>query len=220
MDKVLNNYKEDTRKAGREIKEKVLPYVDAIESSIEKADFIKKISALSQIREEALREDLARIEKESQYEKEKIEKTKESGNVMFRKDYIERRLLGIILWQKGLSNKTVDIERITKELSDILNIENDKLLERLNNDKEGLIFEAEVFYGGDVDLEKDVEELLANLREEHLKEKLFRKMQELQNSEGKKDLDKSNQILKEINEINKKVQSIKNSRLKNITNTI
>ena len=39
-------------------------------------------------------------------------------------------------------------------------------------------------------------------------------MQELRNFEIKKDLDKSNQVLKEINEINKNIQKIKSGRLK------
>ena len=74
------------------------------------------------------------------------------------------------------------------------------------------VFEAEVFYGGDANLEKDVGELLANLKEEYLKEILLRKMQELYNLEEKKDTEKISQILKEINEINSKIQGIKNSR--------
>jgi DNA primase len=213
LGKVLDNYKDDTRKAGREIREKVLPYVDVIESSIEKAHFVKKISDLSQIPEEALKEDLVKIEKEFKYEKEEIEKAKELENKILRKDYIERRLLGIILWQKNLPNKAIDVEKTIKEFSDTLNIKEDEIFNKKDN-KEDLIFEAEVFYGGDVDLKKDTEELLMNFKEEHLKEKLFKKMQELRDFEMKKDLDKSNQVLKEINEINKSIQNIKNNRLK------
>jgi DNA primase len=207
LDKILHNYKEDPRKAGREIREKVLPYVDALSSSIEKASFIKKINNLSQIPEEALKEDLLRIEKESRSEKEEIEKAKEDEFVMFRKDYIERRLLGIILWQKSLSEKSINIEEVIKKMSDILNIKEDELMNKVKDKEENFIFEAEVFYGGGIDLEKDIEELLINFEEEYLKEKLNRKMRELQD-------DKSNEVLREINEINKKIQDIKNGRLK------
>jgi DNA primase len=218
LEKVLNSYKEDTRKAGREIKEKVLPFVDAVESSIEKAHFIKKISDLSEIREQALMDDLAKIEKEYKQEKEEIKKAKDVELKVFRKDYIERRLLGIILWQKsilGVSGTTlaVDIDNTLKELSNILNIKESEILEKVEDKKEDLIFEAEVFYGGDIDLKKDVEELLLNFKEEYLKEKLFKKMQELRNFEAQKDLEKTNCVLKEINEINKDIQNIKNGRL-------
>ena len=214
LEKVLKDFGNDTRKAGREIKEKVLPYVNALESSIEKMHFIKKISDMSQIPEQALKDDLVKIEKEFKYEKEEIEKAKEIGNKMFRKDYIERRLLGIIFWQKTLSKKIIDVEKTTKELSDIFNIKENELLDKFKDNKEDLVFEAEVFYGEDINLEKDVLELLDNLKEEYLKEELFRKMQELRVLEAKKDDKESNEILKEINEINKKIQNIKNSRLK------
>jgi len=214
LDKVLSNYKEDTRKAGREIKDKILPYIDAVPSSIEKDNFIKKISDLSSIREEALREDLAKVEKELKHEKEEIEQVKEMKDILFRVDYIERRLLGIVLWQKSLKEATIDVENVIKKLLNILDIKETELLDRAKGNEEDLIFEAEVFYGGDVDLSQDIEELLINFREEHLKEQLSKKMQELQGFEIKKDLNNSNRILMDINEINKKIQNIKNSRFK------
>ena len=39
----------DPRKVGKEIKEKILPFVNAFDSSIEKMHFMKKISDLSAI---------------------------------------------------------------------------------------------------------------------------------------------------------------------------
>jgi DNA primase len=214
LDKVLSNYGEDPRKAGREIKEKVLPYVEAIESSIEKSFFIKKISDKSQISEQALKEDLIKIEKEFQTEREEIKKAKEEELKIFRKDYIERRLLGIILWQKDVLKRVINVEKTIGEFSNILKIKEDEIFNKINNRKEDLIFEAEVFYGGEIDLKKDTEELLLNLKEEHLKEEIFRKMQELKSSEMNKDSEKSNKILKEINEINNKIQDVKNGRFK------
>ena len=64
------------------------------------------------------------------------------------------------------------------------------------------------------DLNFGIEELLINFKEEYLKEELFKKMQELRNFDIKKDLIKSNEVLKDINDINKSIQNIKNGRLK------
>ena len=215
LNRVLKNYENDSRKAGREIKEKILPYIDAIESSIEKSFFIKKISTASLIPEEALKEDLKKVEQELKFEKVDTEKVKEIENKIFRKDYIERRLLGIIHWQETLKDKKIDIEKTLEKIGDILKIKPAEILEKTKTNKEDLIFEAEIFYSGGLDLKKDTEELLSNFEEEYLKETLFQKMQELNNFEIKKDKDKSNEILKEVNEINNKIQIIKNSRLKN-----
>ncbi|MBU1728075.1 DNA primase [Patescibacteria group bacterium] len=211
--KVLKDFGNDSRKIGREIKEKVLPYVDALESSIEKSHFLKKISDASQIPEDALKDDLLKIEKEFKSEKDEIEKAKESEGKVFRKDYIERRLLGIVLWQKTKDQQSIDIEEVSKQIADILKVEVDKIFEKTKDNKEDLIFEAEVFYGGDEDLKKEVDELLSNLSEECLKEELSDSMKELYIFETKKDSIKSAEILKKISILNNKIQNIKNGRL-------
>ena len=210
LDKILEDGTNDNRRIGREIKEKILPYVNAVESSIEKMHFLKKISDTTGIPEEALKDDLKKVEQELKFEQ--IAEEKVVPSQVFRKDYIEKRLLGIVLWQKTLLEQKIDAEKILKKIAEILNIEINMLLEKTANSKEDLIFEAEVFYGSDVDLKKDVKELLDNLEEEYLKEKLLRKIQELHFSEEKKEKERTGQILKEISEINNKIQSIKNGR--------
>lgn len=214
LTKVIKDSGSDARKAGRLIKEKVLPFVDAIDSSIEKMHFIKKISDVSGISESALKDDLKKIEQELKYEKKEIKEAEESLNQVYRKDYILRRLLGIIFWQKSLKECSIDVEKVLDELVLVLNITEEKLLESVKENKEDLIFEAEVFYAGGVDIKKDVNELVFNLKEEHLKEELSRKMQELHMYEEKKDNEGGTRILKEINKINNKIQDIKNGRLK------
>lgn len=215
LDKVLRDCKDDSRKAGREIKEKVLPYVNAVSSSIEKDDFLKKISSISGIREEALREDLAKIEKETKAEKEEIKKADEKKSALFRKDYIERRLLGIIFWQKSLGEKSIlDVSGLEKELAKFLGEKIEDLFSRNEKDKEDLIFEAEVFYGKEEKLEDDAKELLINLEEEYLKEDLSKKMYELHIAEENKDLARSSSILKECQILNNKIQNIRSGRFK------
>jgi len=216
LDKILKNSGTDARKVGREVKDKLLPYIDALSSSIEKMHFIKKISDASSIPEGALQDDLKKVEQELKYEKKEIEEAQESVSKMYRKDYILRKLLGIILWQKSLkkpqeeNNTNVDI--MLKEIAEILNIKEDEVLEKTKEDKTDLIFEAEVFYTEDMNLEKDIRELLNNLHEESLKEELSKSMRELREFEEKKDKDKINRVLKEISEINNKIQDIKNKK--------
>ena len=213
LEKALKNFGQDARKIGREIREKILLYVDALPSSIEKSYFLKKISDLTSIPVSALEEDLKKIEKEQKYEKKEIENTIENSNNLPRQDYIERKLMGIIFWQDSLSKKDINPDEILKELSEILNKNSKEILENYKKDKDDLIFEAEVFYG-DIPFQKDVEELLSNLKEEYLKKELGYKMRELHLAEEDKNKNKSTKILEEINEINQKIQNIKNGRLK------
>ena len=90
----------DPRKAGREIKEKILPYVLALESSIEQMHFIKKISDAAGIPESALKDDLKKVEAESKQGQTTEGEVRIQESQKFRKDYIMRRLLGILFWQK------------------------------------------------------------------------------------------------------------------------
>lgn len=201
LDKILNNYKEDTRKAGREIKEKVLPYVDALESSIEKSHFIKLISNKSSITEGALLEDLKKVESLLKSETEEIKIAKENIEKRERKDPIIRKLLGIAFWQEGIQNRIIDPELIFKRLEKIKEVYKDK--------KEDLIYEAERFYFNSENLQKDINEMLLNLEEDYLNEERFKKTIELQNI---KDKTEEIEILKKIKEIDKKREEIKNNR--------
>ena len=202
LNKVLKNYENDGRKAGREIKEKILPFVNAVGSSIEKMYFLKKISDASSIPLDALQDDLKKIEQEFKYETEEIKEAGEILTKIYRKDRIERNLLGIALWQQTLPEPVVDFKTIFEKLGDIG--------EKYKDTKEDLIFEAEVSHTDNDNLEKDVAEMFLNFEEENINEELNKKMSELKREpEG----EKGKKILQEINELIKKKEDIKNGRL-------
>jgi len=203
LNKVLKNAGSDMRKAGREIKEKILPFVNALESSIEKMHFIKKISDASNISQEALQDDLKKIEQEFKYETEEIKEAGKVINKLYRKDYIERKLLGIALWQQSLPTSTIDFKMILEKLGEAC--------KKYEDIKEDLIFEAEVFYTNNENLEKSVTEMFLNLEEENINEKLGINMLKLKQTT---DEEIGKRILQEINELNKKKEDIKNSRIK------
>ncbi|MDP2789493.1 MAG: DNA primase [bacterium] len=214
LGKIIESAGSDTRKVGREVKEKVLPYVASLDSSIEKMHFIKLINDKSSIPTGALESDLRKIEKGLQNEERDVEVATKEESKILRKDYIKRKLTGILLWQKTLPEPSLDVDGVLKELAEISNVEENKVLYSKTENAPDLIFEAEVFYGEDTDLKKDVSELLDNLREEYLKEELSRKMRELKEAEELKDFSKSSKILKECQVINNKIQHIKNKNPK------
>lgn len=213
LDRVIEDCKGDSRKIGREIKDKILSFVDILPSSIEKSHFLKKISDVANISMSALEEDLKKIEKEQRYERQEVKVALDSSNNLHRKDYIERKLLGIIYWQKSLPKPVIDVDKVLLEFAKVLDIDPQVVLTKDEINKEDLIFEAEVLYINE-HLEKEVNELLCNFKEEYIKEELGRKMRELHLAEESKDKDKSIQVLQEINELNKQIQDIKNGRLK------
>ena len=201
--RILKDTNNDKRKAGREIKERLLPFVNDLESSIEKSHFITLISNKSSIPESALIEDLKKVEFELKHEKEDTKIAIENVEKKLRKDPIERRLLGIAFWQESIKDKKIDPELIFKKL--------EKVKEKYKDIKEDLIYEVEEFYSSNEDLDEDVNEMLLSVEEEYLNEELIKMMMELQNLKGKEE---EMEIFKKITEINKRKEEIKNSRLK------
>ncbi|OGI82039.1 DNA primase [Candidatus Nomurabacteria bacterium RIFCSPLOWO2_12_FULL_44_11] len=198
LESVIQTSGKDSRKLGREIKDKILPFVHALESAIEKSHFLRKISTLSGIPESALGEDLKKVPaRTTNAVQSGGEKDLKKEVQKFRKDYIERKLAGIAFWRKD------------KELEKTLG----EVIEKYKDSKGDLIFEAEVFYEGGKNLEKDVAEMLLNLKEEYLKEELAQSMRELYLTEEGKQTAKTPEILKKIKEINEAIQNIKNNRL-------
>ena len=212
LTKVLSGDIKDSRLIGRKIKENILPYISVINSAIEKAHFVKLISDKSGINEEAIKEDLKKVEQELRFENIEVNNIKEKKEETFRKDYIERKLLGIIFWQESIENSVLDYADLLNRFINITKKGKD-FIDKEKINKEDLIFEAEVFYQNDNDLKKDTEELLSNLEEEYLREKLADNIRILKNYDMEGDNEKSKKILEEINEINNKIQNIKNSRL-------
>lgn len=208
LNKALEKSASDPRKnISREVQEKILPFVDALDKSSEKAGFLKKIHDKTSISETFLLEDLKKIEKEQKYEKEEIQKVEETEVKKRRKDNVESDLLGIAFWQQTLSAPVVDFKMIFEKLGQVA--------KKYEDSKEDLIYKAEVFYTNNENLEKSIKEMFLNLEEENINEELNKKMLELGQASND---EKGKIILKEINELNKRKEDIKNSRLKKTTN--
>ena len=201
--KILKDANGDTRKADRKIKERLFPFINDLESSIEKSHFITLISNKTGIPPNALMEDFKKIESELRYEKEDTKIAIENVEKKLRKDPIERRLLGIAFWQESMKTRKIDPELIFQKL--------EKAREKYKDIKEDLIYEVEEFYSNNENLEKDVNEMLLSMEEEYLNEDLIKQMMELQNLKGN---EKEIEIFKKINEINKRKEDIKNNRFK------
>jgi hypothetical protein len=201
LERILKEFSNDQRKVGKAITERLLPCVNDLESSIEQSHFIKLISDKSGINEKALMEDLKKVESELKHETEETKTARVNIEKKLRKDPIERRLLGIAFWQEGVQEKVIDPSAIFEKL--------DKIKEVYKDIRGDLIYEAEAFYLNSENLQKDVDEMLLSIEEEYLNEELMKKMVELKNLKNKTD---EAEILKKINEINKRREEIKNSR--------
>lgn len=202
----------DERKLGRLVLQEVLPYVAFLDSNVEQMHFIKKISDETLIKEQSLQEDLKRVIKNIESEQKEIIEFEHSSREFARLDYIEKKIVGIVFWQKEKDNPEISIEEYLKDINESTNIVFENTLEKYQDKKDDFVFEAEIFYGQNQKFKKDFSELIQNFKEEYFKEELGRKMKELQRAELEKNKELSAKILKECQDLNNKIEIIKQNK--------
>jgi DNA primase len=196
------------RALGLEIRKNVLPYVALLPSTIEKDSFIKDIAKKAFIKEEALWEDLKQVGNNDTIYKPK-EEAKSPPKERIRA--IERKIIGILLWQKENKNGTsvVNIQDIEKRVREILGDRLDSLTMNLEKEKESLIFETESYYNDKTNLKRDIEELVVGLEEEELKKKFSEAMINLQIAEQTKNSSDVLKFLEECQQLSQKINNLK-----------
>ena len=204
------------RKFWKEIREKILPMVGKIDNKIDQAHFIYSISSKTGIPEDSLKEELVKIKNEIRSSSEKfvqgdkkvLNGEKENNvNKLSRIDIIKRKIKGLILWQKSLQEPSVNLEKITKKFEGMVG-------EDILKDDYSLMFDAEMNYLEIEDASYEIEELLLNLAEEFLKEKLKITTNEMKKAEKENNEEKVKKLLNTCNILSKEIQNKKEELLK------
>ena len=206
----------DPRKLAKEVEKKVLPYVSKLKSSIEQSHYVSLISKRTGIREDAIWNDLRRIPRDVQVgestQKSEIPVEKETRN---RKNYIVRKLLGIVYWQEALEQKNIDPQKLRIAF---ITIAGEKFVanafQEFDNQKEELIFEAEAYFANNENLKTELEELLLNLEEDILKERFVQTMGRLEQAEHDKDEKVAKDLLNECQTITQQLAELSKRRIK------
>jgi DNA primase len=217
IDRIMSE-ETDQRKVGLLVKQSVLPYIALLESTIEKAHYVKRISEKTNIQETAIWEDLKNIKVDQEYiSKSGDPITKESVDIYLRKGSVERSLAGIMSEQKNTKGENhLDILNIEKNLKDIIGEEGYSKFEKERVEIESeLAFEAEGYYSGfsKEKMEKEIDYLLLNIREDNFKTELNKLLFELKQAEQNKETEKIQSLsirLKEIMGILSEIKSQKN----------
>jgi hypothetical protein len=163
----------DERKLGKEIQEKLLPFLALIESSIEKSHWVKKIADKCHISEVAIWEDLKKVKVEAsptgaETKSPAFRETATVGKI----DSIEKRILGIINWQEKDSEKIIDIKMTKERVKEIIGEEDFKKWQRVTEQVlNEATFEAEQYYEKKK-LQGVLDELLMELEKEYITKEL------------------------------------------------
>ncbi len=202
----------DPKDLTHEIRKNVLPYIAEMRDKTDQSHWINVIKKKTFLNEEALWEDLRKINNGSSGYSSPPVKGSPPGS---RVDMIERRVYGIILWQKGKNeeNKTdgsvVDMMKVEDRAKEIFKDRFGELEKIFENEKELLLFETESYYNNKANLEKDIEELLVSLEEEYLKKELSLAMINLQKAEQKKESGEVLKFMEECQRISQRINTIK-----------
>ncbi len=200
----------EPREMSLKIRKNVLPYIAELPNKIDRDHFVRSIMKKTFINEEALHEDLGNIRSSGNVYTGVAKK--ESSPPGKRVESIERKVMGIMLWQREKKLKEgldkIDIESRVKK---IMGEKMAELQSYFEKEKDLLLFEIEAYYSDKIDLSKDIDELLLNLEEEYLKKEFSLAMVSLQKAEQKKDAKAIEKYLEECQRISQEMNKIKHA---------
>jgi len=201
------------RNIGKQVKEKILPFVLFVSSAIERSHFIKNISEKTGIKEEAIWDDLKSMPKPTELNGGNTS-SGPGGTVSPSRHSVSRSIIGILFWQEQVKKPAIMVSDIEKRLEATIGKETlGSLRVGLEKEKEKLIFETEQYYKDNnkdtSELSMRVEELFVRLEEERLKEELTKTIISLKAAEQMKDSTLTKALLDHCHEISKKLSAIK-----------
>lgn len=206
----------DSRKRGKLVEKKILPLIMLLQSSIERSHFVSMVSKHLAVKEEMVWEDLRKVKIPDITKAAEESHSKDEPKILPRKTNIEKRLMGIILWQEEEAQKgapLIDVSTLKSEMAKRVGEEYFKALyDNLLLDKETLIFEAESYYADPEKLPKDVVELLDNLTDDLLREELGRLIANLSLLETMKDEEGIKRLTKDIQSVHERMRLLEEKR--------
>lgn len=190
----------DLKKIRIAIRDEAFPFILLADKKTEQDRFVKEIHDKTGISEAALWEDLKSLPK--------IEKgVAKSPAVIAARSTVataQNRALGII----ALMSEKGDASTLVEKLKTASPTDFERYETMSSDEKNDLAFEAEVLYDNR-DLEKNFNELVLHLEEGRLTSLLEEKFAEVHRAEKEKDVGKGRALLKECDEISKRINVIK-----------
>lgn len=203
LDFVLNKAVSENqgRNLTKEVIKNVLPLVSLIKSEIEKSQFVKKIALKMKVAEEAVWDDLKKVNRVPMREAVG-EPTKGVGSKI---TDLKRMMAAIVLLEEETDKKSKKTRERWQEIVGEKEIA--ETLENFKEDKEALIFEAER-YGEGSSLKDISKDLLKRIELQNLKQKLERAAALLDEKDLSKEAEKKTKV--EFEKIQKRIKELNN----------
>ena len=201
----------------RDIERKILPYIAVLQSEMEKAGWVKKISEKLKIKEDAVWDELKKVSLSSGVKSHQGESLRQGLPLMggnqsppkqTRLDFMRNKLLGMALWQKDA--KDPGLKPIIDEF---IAFKKDEIENYPLEEKNRLILEAELFFSEEASLANEFLKIKKEIEKEEIKaelESMTEKIKELEMANKseesgdpklKKYLDDFHKLTKKLNDI-------------------
>ncbi len=217
----------DSRKIPGLLREKVLPFILAVEGSMERSHYVKLIHTKTGISEDAVREDLRVLEKMSKSKSEDKSTLQGRGTYasvlgtaqVTRLEHITRKLFGLLAYldhSKTSEKTSTDTDGIRAAIKHIAGDDRyENLIKEIEPFKHELILEAEILFGKSKEQNKHLDELLLNFEEDILRldlAKVFGEITRLERKGGKNDEKEKNELMKRGQELGVRLSEISKKR--------
>lgn len=201
----------------KNIEEKIFPFIGMINSSVKRSNYIKDIYEKTGIQEEALINDFSDYEKKQGSRSSKLDNVDLNKNRLnSRLDNLSKKLFSILFWGGDKeSDKNIILKKKKEFILNIGQEEFDKIQDLYHPFLENLIYEAEKWYSSeDINLEKDIGEIILNLEEEILNNQSYSLFIKIKDKEKKGDKDGLEDDITNYQKIVEKIENIKSIRIK------
>ncbi|MBI5077783.1 MAG: DNA primase [Candidatus Yonathbacteria bacterium] len=188
------------------VSEIIVPFVALLKSPIDQGHYVGEVAKLLGIKEEPVWDEVKKRAKMANVARE-AEKLEYKVAPISRQARIIRTIEGGLRWQEGIAEPALkNIPEYRAQFAKLLEESPPDSLETISSDE--LIFEAEARFHGSEHMEKELNELLHNLKEEILREKFTTKMTELKQAEIKGDVSLAEKLLAECQAISKEIHAL------------
>jgi len=191
----------------------LLPLIARISNKVDQAHFIQIAAERMRVPEESVIDEVKRVDLSSApHQKDEHEKEFLSRAPRTRRAVIEDRIAGVFFWQESLEAKDIDLSAYTKAASEIFEEDlRERLARRSDSEKTRLVFEAEVCYKNSNKLDKELDELLKNLKEEFIKEKILAARERLREAEKNRDEGAARSASEHFHTLTQELNKLKNN---------
>lgn len=198
-------YKDKTTLRAK-VSEVIAPFIAELKSSLDQGHYVGRVATLLNIKEEPVWDEVKKKQVMSGIERT-AEKLIASVAPLSRRSRIARTIESLLLWQEGAQEPLLaDVPKYRTLFSELR--EGAELQQGPPKNHDELIFEAEARFHGNENIEKEIEQLLKNFKEEIIRDRFTEKMEQLKKAEEQGNIEEAQKLLAECQAISKELHTL------------